>query len=429
MPNGTGSQMGPQPSAKKPEGGKDVGKDGRPQANIPKEIANLQGNFTLALASKTGAWDTLRTEVTNNLNATSGYKPNGGLIRSVLQRVTGSANQVLMREFTKFQRKNESACTSDYLYYCKDGVCGCADNNCPAEVASITSVSLANSVSQTFANRALRYLQDAASTAPSNGTMSSGPAPSAPRPQGQEVPSDLPTAYYICSVCLSGKRYSYAQASFSNGKYLDFADGSINFGREGAKEKNNCANALASGTSEQKANCRGNMSDDCAKKMDNTCGATGLYNMLVNNPLPQSALPAVCDDTATGYSESGCFQWLMPKITKATIVFDYRRFNDLPREIANSFGTTSRLLQTDATVKVVAQDPVQQKDPTAVLPSSVSQITSSEVAVDGATTVTAPTASQYITELAQTSANVTLAQSFLSASINLLVIALVALLF
>lgn len=426
--NETGSGMRPDGSGKRPEGGKQTGKDGRPQATIPENIANLQAGIITALESKTGAWAVLRTEISNNLNATSGYKPNGGLMRSILQRVSGSTTQAaLIKEFSKFKRSTESACPNDYLFYCRDGVCACDDNSCPAELSSISTITLATSVSQTFSNKALRYLQSettAPNSAPANGTQ-----PSGSQMGPNSAPSDMPTAYFICSVCFSGKRYIYGQASFSRGNYLDFADGSgNNFGREDVKQKNNCANALASGSDEQKKQCRGNMSDDCAKKMDNTCGATGLYNMLVNNPVPQSALPAVCDDTVTGYSESACFQWLVPKMTKATIVFDYRRFKDLPREIASSYSNTTRLLESEATVKVVAQDPVQQKDPTAAIPSNVALVTTTEIAVDGATVTSAPTADQYVQDLAQTSAEITLAQSFLSASFTVL-IALFALLF
>jgi hypothetical protein len=270
---------------------------------------------------------------------------------------------------------------------------------------------------------ALRYLQSA--PASNNGTMPSGPAM-----QPQAVQTDVPFAYFICSICLSGKRYIYGQASFINANYLDFNDGTgNNLGKDDIKQKNNCAKALASGSAGEKVECRGNMNDDCAKKMDNSCGATGLYNILVNNPVPQAAMPAICDDTFTGYSESGCFQWLMPKITKATIVFDYRRFMDLPREIANSFATATRVLQTGTTIKVVTQDPVQQKDPTAVIPTSIAQVSSNEITVDGATINTMPTASQYIQDLAQTSATIKLSHGFLSSSVSVLLVAFFALLF
>jgi len=431
--NGTKpSGSGPGPSGNRPQGGKNVGRDGRPETNIPQNIAYLQGNVTNALASKTGAWATLRNEIVNNLNATSGYKPNGGLMRSILQRVSGTAGQTLSKEFSKFIRSNET-CPNDYLYYCKDGVCGCADNNCPAEVSAITTISLAANIQATFQNKAsLRYLQ---STTPANGTAPSGSGMSSgsgmPSGSGMQISStDLPSTYYICSVCFGGKRYTFAEASFpTSGNLIDFTDGSgNNLGREAVKQQNNCANALNSGNSDQKAQCRGQINDDCAKKMDNTCGATGLYNMLVKNPVPQSALPAVCDDSLSTYSDSNCFNWLMPQITKATIVFDYRGFLDLPRAIATSFGT-SRRLQTSSSIKVVTNDPVQLKDSTAALPATVSQVTNSEVSVDGATVSTAPTANQYLTALTNTVQNVSLNQSFLSYTYSIFVFALFALLF
>ncbi len=160
------------------------------------------------------------------------------------------------------------------IFLCRDNVCACADTNCPADVTAISSISLASSVSATFANKALRYLQSGSGSKPA-----------------QINPADIPSAYMICSVCLSGKRYAYAQASFAiAGNLIDFADAAGNdLGKENVKKQNNCASALASGSSEQKVQCRGEMSDDCGKKMDKACGATGLYNMLVNNPLPQSA--------------------------------------------------------------------------------------------------------------------------------------------
>lgn len=422
--NPSGSQA--RPSGNKPQGGKNVGKDGRPETNIPQNIAYIQGNVTNALASKTGAWASLRTEITNNLNPTSGYKPNGGLMRSILQRISGTAGKTLAQEFSKTLRANET-CTNDYLYYCKDGVCGCADNNCPAEVSAITSISLAANIQATFQNKAsLRYLQ---TTAPANGTALSGSG--MPSGSGMQIsPSDLPSTYYICSVCFGGKRYSFAEASFAtSGNLIDFNDGSgNNLGREAVKQQNNCANVLNSGTTEQKAQCRGPINDECSKKMDNTCGATGLYSLLVNNPVPQSALPAVCDDSLTTYSESSCFNWLIPKITKATIVFDYRGFLDLPRSIASSFGT-SRRLQTSDSIKVVSSDPVQLKDSTASLPATVSQVANTELSVDGATIAQAPSTSDYLTSLAQTTANVNLNQNFLSYTYSIFVFALFALLF
>jgi hypothetical protein len=417
-PQESGSQMGPRGG----KGGKEIGKDGRPKSIIPGNILTLKDTMITVLASKTGAWATLRTELSTNLSLDSGYKPKSGLVRSVILKINGNSQQILMKEFTKFQRNTESACPNDYLYYCKDGVCACSENNCPKEVIAVTAISLSNSVSQSFSNMALRYLQTA--PASNNGTMPSGSGM-----QSQAVQTDVPTAYFICSICFGGKRYIYGQASFSNANFLDFNDGTgNNLGKDDIKQKNNCAKALASGSAGEKVECRGNMNDDCAKKMDNSCGATGLYNMLINNPVPQAALPLICDETVTGYTESGCFQWLMPKITKATLIFDHRRFKDLPREISNSFTNAIRVLQTDSTIKVVAQDPVQLKDPNAVIPISIAQVSSTEITVDGATINTTPTAVQYIQDLAQTTATINLSHSFLSTSISVLLVALSALL-
>jgi len=417
-PQGSGSQMGPRGG----QGGKQTGKDGRPKSIIPGNILTLKDTMITSLASKTGAWATLSTELSTNLNADSGYKPKSGLARSVILKINGNSQKVLMNEFTKFQRNTESACPNDYLYYCRNGVCACADNTCPTEASAVTTVSLSNSVSQNFSNKALRYLQTA--PASNNGTMPSGSGM-----QPKAVQTDVPTAYFICSICFGGKRYIYSQASFSNANYLDFNDGTgNNLGKDDIKQKNNCAKALASGSNGEKVECRGNMNDDCAKKMDFSCGATGLYNMLVNNPVPQAALPAICDETVTGYSEFSCFQWLMPKITKATIVFDYRRFMDLPRDIAKSFATATRVLQTDTTIKVVTQDPVQLKDPNAFIPSSITQVSGTEITVDGATIDITPTDIQYIQELAQTTATINLSHGFLSTSVSVLLVALFALL-
>jgi len=369
------------------------------------------------------------------LTPDSGYKPNGGLTRSILQRVGGSTGQVLMKETTKFQRKNESACASDYLYYCRDTGCACADNNCPAEVSKISSITLQTSISQAFSNNALRYLQATNGTtgsqsAPQGGQQGSG---SQGGPQsndkGGPVQNSIPTSYLICSVCLSGRRFLYSMASFTSGNLFDFADSQgNNIGKDTAQQQNQCNTALASGTTEQKANCRGNMNDDCAKKMDNSCGSTGLYDMLVKNPLPPSPLPPVCDDTVTDYTESACFQWLAPLITKATLVFDYRRLQDLPKEMAKLFST--RRLQSSSTgITIVSQDQVALKDPTAVLPTSVTQVTSTEIGVDGATTVSAPSSTAYLNDVMQTAAAVTLGQSYLSVQFSLLVIALFAFMF
>jgi hypothetical protein len=81
-------------------------------------------------------------------------------------------------------------------------------------------------------------------------------------------------------------------------------------------------------------------------------------------------------------------------------------FLDLPRSIAASFSTTARMMQTDiAVIKVFNSDPVQLKDSTAVISSSAANINSYEIAVDGATVISAPSASKYINQLSQTSAN------------------------
>jgi len=210
------------------------------------------------LAAKTGEWANLRNIISNNLNATSGYKPNGGLTPSLIQRVSGSNSAVLNKEFSKFKRSNET-CSNDYLFYCKDGICGCADNNCPANVSGITTITLVAGVQATFQNKAkaLRYLQTDTSSPSRENKISS---------------NDLPNSYYICSVCLGGKRYTYSQAAFATANLIDFTDGSgNNFGKEAVKLQNTCANALASGSSDQKKQCRGEINIECEDKLDKAC--------------------------------------------------------------------------------------------------------------------------------------------------------------
>lgn len=239
------------------------------------------------------------------------------------------------------------------------------------------------------------------------------------------------TAYYACSICLSGKRYVYGQATFTNqGKVLDFADASANLGQQDAQLKNDCAAVLKNGTDDQKKQCRGDMNSDCAKKLDNACQQTGLYDILINNPIPKSALPTQCDETLIGYSDSTCFQWLAPKIVKATIVFDYKGFLDLPRAIANSLNAASlRYLEDTATIKVVetSKDPAA-KDPTAIIPTNIASV--AELSVDSTTTTSTPSISTYTSTLTQTASNLNLTtnSSFLQCSFSLVILSLVALL-
>ena len=428
--NSTGSN--PPPQNQNSNGGKPQGKDGRPQNNIPLGITNLKSNVTALLATKTGSdWVYLNSEVTTNLDASSGYRPNGGLLTSILERIT-NYNPDMKYEFSKINRSNET-CTSDYLFACKDGVCSCADIGCPTNMANVKQLTLSSGVVNAFNRQKLRYLQTAS---PVNNT-----APPANNTNGQQPPpvdlssDDFPSTYYLCSVCLSGKRYIFSEAKLSkSGLLIDFNDGKGNsLGKQVVDQQNSCAQGLKSGNSTAILKCRGSMSDDCSKKMDNACASTGLYDILINNPVPSSPLPTQCDDSLPTYTENNCFNWLVPKITKATIVFDYKGFLDLPRSIAisvsngGSLNGTRRILQTN-TITVVKVDPVSQSDPKAVIPSTVSQVSTTEVVVDKTTVAAAASPSTYINSLTQSAAQVTLSYSYLQYSFTIFTLALIGLL-
>ena len=89
------------------------------------------------------------------------------------------------------------------------------------------------------------------------------------------------------------------------------------------------------------------------------------------------------------------------------------------------FSSSARMLQSDAAavIKVVQNDPVQMKDSTAAIPANVAQINLNEISVDGATVASAPEASQYINELSQAAAELSLSlgQSFVRSSFYALV--------
>ena len=399
------------------KGGKPQGKDGRPQNDVPKGVGDLKSNVTALLASKTGLWATLNTELSTNLTPESGYRPNGGLLRSILQKVSANT-EVLKREFSKIQRNNET-CTQDYLFSCANGVCDCTEN-CPTNLLTVKTMSLSSGVSSSF-NKQLRYLQNLLSAQQD--------------PPKDNKSDDFPNEYVICSFCLSQKRYLFAEGKFSiTGNLIDFTDGSKanDLGKQSVQAQNDCAQSLKNGTSSEKKQCRGDINDECGKKMDDACKSTGLYDILVNNPVPTSPLPTQCDDSLATYTESNCFNWIMPKITKATIVFDYKGFLDLPRGIANSISAGGspngvRLLQTIA-VKVVSNDVVAQFDTKAIIPTNIAQVTTSEVSVDSSTVAAAASASNYINSLSQTTSQVTLSNTFINYSINLLIVCFIGLL-
>jgi len=152
-----------------------------------------------------------------------------------------------------------------------------------------------------------------------------------------------------------------------------------------------------------------------------------LYETLVNNPVPQAAIPVVCDDTLSGYTDFACFQWLAPKIIRASIVFDFRRFITLPKEISKSFNT-ARLLQMEENIKVVTSDPVQLKDTIAVIPSTISEVSPNEVSVDGATTILTPSTDDYAKSLSQTTVSLNSSSGHYMKAFNIFIIALFALL-
>ena len=190
------------------------------------------------------------------------------------------------------------------------------------------------------------------------------------------------------------------------------------------EEKRKCNEAMnsqsSSSNNEKVKECRGNMSDECSRGLDGACKASGLYERLINKPLPEAALPVVCDNTYPDYTLERCFAWLEPIIVKHSLSFSFQGFNRLPSEIDRSFrgGKSLRNLQT----LTVSVDPVTKNDVKAVIPASITKMDASAISVDQATAVSAPSVEAKVASFDQTSETVTLGQNYLSFAIYSLLI-------
>jgi len=185
-------------------------------------------------------------------------------------------------------------------------------------------------------------------------------------------------------MALDGKRYAYVQADLSSsGGVLDILLPGMSLGKSGVEGKRKCNEALANNNdSTAIQECRGKMTSECSRGMDNACKGAGLYKRLVNRPLPEAAVPSQCDTTNPNYTKDACFKWLEPFIIKSSLTFDYRGFMDLPRSIDRSFrGSNANLRYLQNYYTDVQVDLVTKNDALALLPVDVSKMESNSINV------------------------------------------------
>lgn len=240
-------------------------------------------------------------------------------------------------------------------------------------------------------------------------------------------PDDNPSDYFFAIMALGGKTYSYLEAIMSlSGSVMDFdAPGKSQI--EGDRK---CKDLYASSTSNKKLDeeCRGNLNEKCAKRMDGACKGAGLYERLVHKPLPEATLPVMWDNTYPTYSLDNCFAWLEPLIIKNTLSFSFKLFKELQMSIDRSFKNFNgslRLLQNTAQIIV---DPVSKNDIAALIPSSIAKMESNTIDIDRATAVSAISVDTFIKTFNELTTSIVLKESYLSISIYSILI-LIGLLF
>jgi len=442
-PSGSGpkpSGSGPKPSGSGSNGGRPKGKDGRPKGKIPEEFENVKTQLVSSLTSKGGDYAQLAGYITENMNPESEYKPNGSIFKTLFMRMQGNAKTIIEREFYNV-KSNKPAEGGDLIFLCKFGVCNCS-GSCPADLSAIKNISLAtnnqilNSIVARLLRRFLQTTASASGTAPSgsaSGTAPSGFASGSASGSGsgsKPISSDdVVTDYVFAYMVLAGKRYSYVQAKMSlSGGVLDFFAPGLGLGKKGVEDKRKCNEALAQNNDNTKLEeCRGKMNDECARGMDGACKAQGLYERLVNRPLPEAALPSQCDKANPNYTVDSCFSWLEPFIIKSSLSFDYKGFLDLPKSIDRSFRGSAALRYLQTTTQVTV-DPVTAKDKQAVLPTSLTKMDTNSINVEGSTAVSAANTETLLNEFKEESKEIVLSQNYLSFTVYAL-LAIVGLLF
>lgn len=372
------------------QGGRPKAVDGRPQSKISTSIQALKDNIISGIQKKTSdnSWNSLSTRIDSNLDGNSAFKPKPSLIKLIISRIQNST--VIKNEFDKIVKN--TACDKDYLLICSDGTCSCLDPDCPSEIKGTRSISIDNRVNLLmnkilyveFKDK-LRYLQSTPNTV-------------------NYQNNDNINSFYLSSFCLSGQRYFYSDADMGNsGKSIDIGNSQgVQYGKDYSLQLNSCSELFLSGTNSDKINCRGQINDDCSKKLDDSCKSQGLYDFLIKNPISSDPLPVECNDRLSSYSDLSCFQWLIPRISRGTLVFDYKLFLDLPYQIAVSNGSKSstikRLLQSSSTAIKIGVDP-SSKDSIAVISSNIYKLSDSDLKVDSATPTEIPSTTSYITDL------------------------------
>jgi hypothetical protein len=355
-------------------------------------------------------------------------------------RIQGNAKTAIGKEFNLV--KNGVPATSEYIFYCQTGACSCT-GQCPTELAAIKNLSLASN-SQIIKNMVSRLLQSVPSPQVSqalelNVLQESQASASVPKPPQVTQPTARPSGYgpkspsssedsikdYLLSlVAMGGKRYSYIQADLAlSGKVIDFEAPGKSLAKNDVEEKIKCNEALVSTdalSNAKKQECRGSMSEECSKGLDGACKQSGLYERLMKKPLAANALPNICDNTTTNYSENACFDWLERIIVLNSLSFSLRGFMDLQRQI-DIFQRGKKTLRYLETL-TVSVDPVTKNDVKAVLPASITMMDASAISVDDATAVSAPSVDTKVSSFDLTSQTVTLGKNYLRFAVYTLMI-------
>jgi hypothetical protein len=244
--------------------------------------------------------------------------------------------------------------------------------------------------------------------------------------------TDSMSDYYTASICLNRKRYIYTEVTTQlGGKQFDFASaGIIGAGDQQSSQANACAYILSQGTSQDKQQCRGQMNTQCEQAFDQFCQITNFYPMLQQYPSLTSPYPIECDNLQPDYSEQNCFKWITDRLMKGTIVFDTNGLFNLPMEIQNNIQYYAnikkmRYLDTSSSFMVMSKDPVLNDSQSASVVTK-SSLGTSDVNVDSATSITAPNAAVYITDLNRNTNRVTTGSEFLRNTYYLVLFILVS---
>lgn len=355
----------------------------------------------LKKATTVSEFKILYDKLNEDFTETSKYWPRGYLHSNVLDIIKPeNASYDVKKEFNK--GSNWSECKSgDYIFWCVSGKCDCKGTGCPKELPTPFNLKQTGNIAETNTNNN------------SNANLQTTTDNSIP------VINKLDSLnnYFLSISCLDTRRVLFTEGSWNlKGDWFDFLDTTQNkngdISSQFSAQQNVCNNIMASGTKDQKDQCRGQMNTQCSDTLDSTCNKTGLYQTLVSNPASSSAYPTECNDAKTDYSAEKCLAWINDKLLINTIGLNIKNLINLPYFIYNSqnastttktTGSGLRYLQSSTTTstsstKVVSEDPVK-KDSKALIQNA--ELTDSQITVDSATATTSASSSIYIQEVNQ----------------------------